>query len=419
MTTRRLSLRKMENADVKFVSLVGRSANRIPFRVIKSDKENGMGINLSLLGRVLKGGEAQKPVLPEIVAIVVEKNDKLEAITDAIRDSGLDVSNVVENEDQTVSFVQKQTDEGDELSIVRMDDNVVVVMKGFRPYCDELKDFSDIVKAQGFYQGLDAATAAFRDTVQKALWDADNPAEVAKKVDETVTSFGQYVRGLATALPLKAFHVTKSVALAVENEELVSKGAKAPKKAPTGMDQAEWDAMDEAKKMGHMKEKAKKDENVATDTTTEDDVDLSVVPDTVSKKDWMAMSDEQKRGHLKEVAKSDVKPEASVDFASLIQKGLADGFATLNARVDELAAGVKAIEDIKKAQEDLAGRLDSVVQKADSVTSVVKTTVVNAVAKSDTPSGTVEKSDVQSDPRVGAFDTAMIRKSQRLDRSSR
>ena len=210
MTTRRLSLRKMENADVKFVSLVGRSANRIPFRVIKSDKENGMGINLSLLGRVLKGGEAQKPVLPEIVAIVVEKNDKLEAITDAIRDSGLDVSNVVENEDQTVSFVQKQTDEGDELSIVRMDDNVVVVMKGFRPYCDELKDFSDIVKAQGFYQGLDAATAAFRDTVQKALWDADNPAEVAKKVDETVTSFGQYVRGLATALPLKAFQMTLS-----------------------------------------------------------------------------------------------------------------------------------------------------------------------------------------------------------------
>ena len=54
--------RELKNADVRFISLVSRGANRIPFRILKksSEGENQM-IDLSTLRPVLKGEKIQAP----------------------------------------------------------------------------------------------------------------------------------------------------------------------------------------------------------------------------------------------------------------------------------------------------------------------------------------------------------------------
>ena len=54
--------RELKNADVRFISLVSRGANRIPFRILKksSEGENQM-IDLTALRPVLKGDKIQAP----------------------------------------------------------------------------------------------------------------------------------------------------------------------------------------------------------------------------------------------------------------------------------------------------------------------------------------------------------------------
>ena len=47
--------KELKNADVRFISLVKRGANRIPFRILKTDKGENQMIDLASLSPVLKG----------------------------------------------------------------------------------------------------------------------------------------------------------------------------------------------------------------------------------------------------------------------------------------------------------------------------------------------------------------------------
>ena len=47
--------KELKNADVRFISLVKRGANRIPFRILKTDKGDNQMIDLASLSPVLKG----------------------------------------------------------------------------------------------------------------------------------------------------------------------------------------------------------------------------------------------------------------------------------------------------------------------------------------------------------------------------
>ena len=53
--------KELKNADVRFISLVKRGANRIPFRILKSDKGENKMIDLTTLRPVLKGEKIQVP----------------------------------------------------------------------------------------------------------------------------------------------------------------------------------------------------------------------------------------------------------------------------------------------------------------------------------------------------------------------
>ncbi len=53
--------KELKNADVRFISLVKRGANRLPFRILKSEGESQM-IDLTTLRPVLKGEKIEAPV---------------------------------------------------------------------------------------------------------------------------------------------------------------------------------------------------------------------------------------------------------------------------------------------------------------------------------------------------------------------
>ena len=53
--------KELKNADVRFISLVKRGANRIPFRILKTNKGENQMIDLASLSPVLKGEKIQTP----------------------------------------------------------------------------------------------------------------------------------------------------------------------------------------------------------------------------------------------------------------------------------------------------------------------------------------------------------------------
>ena len=64
------SMRRLKNAQISFISLVSRGANRIPFRILKSEGENQM-LDLTQLRHVFKGEAAQtKPTAKGFAAIL-------------------------------------------------------------------------------------------------------------------------------------------------------------------------------------------------------------------------------------------------------------------------------------------------------------------------------------------------------------
>ena len=402
----KLSMKQMGDADVQYVSLVGRAANRIPFRITKSDKENKMGLDLSGIGRALKGKKVAKADKPELVAVVVEKSDLLPQITEAVTAAGLTVDNVVEDaESNTVAFVQKESEEGEELTTIKMDDTVSVVVKGFSAYCDNLKDFNEIVQAQGFYAGMNVATEALRDSVYKGLYSSDNPQEAVAKAETVLGQFTSYMKTLVGNLPENAFYVSKGVAVVVE------KAAKDKKDKEETDAAAAVKAKDEQKAKDDAKTASKKEEG--NGNGDEEEVNLDEVPDDVSKKDWTAKSEDERRQYhaakkseVAPVQKSET-PAPAVDVADIVQK-------TADAVLKALAP---KLESIEKSQKETEEKVDSVVQKSETVAKQLGATVVNTVSAGDTPSGTVQKSDSKdTDPRQGCFDTALIRKNDRQRR---
>ena len=53
--------KELKNADVRFISLVKRGANRIPFRILKTDKGENQMIDLASLSPILKGEKTNAP----------------------------------------------------------------------------------------------------------------------------------------------------------------------------------------------------------------------------------------------------------------------------------------------------------------------------------------------------------------------
>lgn len=382
-------VRELKNADVRTISLVKRGANRIPIKIQKSDKsgEATMGIDLNGVGsRVRQAGynfknvfKQEAPAQAVVSALVFPKKpENYDQMKSVVEKAGYVTTKPIEEKDG--SFVFAQMDDYDKDSqTLRLSDNLIVVTKGFQPWAEDLEDFNDVMKAQGFYNGVDAACSALRSSLCMKMGDTDNPQEAAQAVSEVLKDFTSYIVGLANGLPSNAFKLDGEVDKAVVafKAELVKKAeedakAKAEKekvekgemKKPADMDQAKWDAMsDEDKK------KVQKAEG--TDSTV----------------------DPNKKVEGTVVEKSDAK---------LVLDGLQEQLVRLTESLNTLASG----------QKKLGEQVATVVQKSDALEKKIKGAVVAGATPGDAPatdgSGVVTKSD--PGPFNGSFDSAFAPK---------
>ena len=125
----KMKLKQLRDADVRYISLVDRAATRIPFRVLKRDKENEMGIDLT---KVFKSDDTGgKPFVSALVVFAQKDEAVGNQVQEAITAHGF-TTDRVQKSDEGETLVYAQADQSGETQIVRLSDQTLVSVSGLR-----------------------------------------------------------------------------------------------------------------------------------------------------------------------------------------------------------------------------------------------------------------------------------------------
>jgi hypothetical protein len=196
-----LEAHELKDADVDFVSLVKRGANRIPFRIVKEDKSDML--DLHKIGRRLF---KQVDPVPTVVAAVVRKGADLEAVKARLIEAGLSVEHVTE-QDGVLVFAQPNVEAFDE-GVVKLDDDVGLVVSGIAKAFESFNfvdEFGKVFATEAFYPGLHMAKDMLTFTVGNIMSKAESPGAAAEAIAKAVDEFKNYITSLAAKIPQHAF----------------------------------------------------------------------------------------------------------------------------------------------------------------------------------------------------------------------
>lgn len=383
-----IPLRKLSKLDVKYVSLVDRGANRIPFRIIKQEQD--MSIDLARLGFRTKKADAQPPAKGEaqakpeatLTAVVLAKNDE-SLIADArtaLAEQGIDLPDTKVFEDGTVALYKGEYEDG---AIVRVDENVAVVLKAFEPWGGSSTDstFAELVASRGFYDNVRTAMNIASDSLYDSMYDAKSPAEAGTAVKKLMDDLSAYVVSLAKSLPVSVFKVEKVIG------EVVAKSTSGAPKKPTpeeaaaageGEKPAEADATDDKTPAGGDAEKPAEGEADGADD------------------------------------KSKKKPVSMEEVASTMESALAPVLEVLSTMAEKMKAVSEAVsvvtQKVEVIEKTTEQKIDVLAQKVDTASRAVRGAVVASETLGDAVSAPTKVKKQDADPRSGVFDTAFIRR---------
>jgi soluble cytochrome b562/translation initiation factor 6 (eIF-6) len=244
MTTLKFTAKKMSDAVVSHISLVERGANRTPFKIMKStETDKGMsklfsGLDLGNLGRMFTNkGEAPATPSAEVIGVVTMSGEAFEAVKKQIEDAGFDVSKETVAADGSVFFQQGETLTAEGDTLIRLNDHVAIVTKGFSPYSMEsMSDgvsFADACNAKGFYPGVSTIMETLGDSIRKSVNEAESPAAASAAVAKVFKEAQAYAAQFIQSLPVKTFKL-ESISVEVPED-------KTTEVDPTAAAQAEED----------------------------------------------------------------------------------------------------------------------------------------------------------------------------------
>jgi hypothetical protein len=197
-----LEAHELTDADVDFVSLVKRGANRIPFRIVKEDTSDML--DLHKIGRRLF---KQADPVPTVVAAVVRKGADLEAVKARLIEAGLSVEHVTE-QDGVLVFAQPNAEAFDE-GVVKLDDDVGLVVSGIAKAFESFNfvdtEFGKVFATEAFYPSLHMAKDMLTYTVGNIMSKAESPGAAAEAIAKAVDDFKAYITALAAKIPQHAF----------------------------------------------------------------------------------------------------------------------------------------------------------------------------------------------------------------------
>lgn len=371
----RTKLKQLRDADVRYISLVDRAATRIPFRVLKRDKETQM-IDLTSVFKSDDGGA--KPSVSALVVFAQKDAAVATQIRDAIKAQGFSVDRV-QKSDAGETLVYAQKDQSKDVQVVRLSDQLLVSVANLQKPAGWV---GDMVEQHGFFPDMPLATAELQDQLQEVALKSEQPQVDAEAV---LTSYAQYVSQMTT-LPTACFKLEEAVA------EIVAKCSCEDEKAV--------EEVEEVEKAGEKPGETGAKNPASEAIKNQSEYDNKKRGKTTHSPAEMAPKDEE----------DDQKPPPDSDFVTGQKSDIATALKGITAQLAGLSTKLDTVVADQSAQKKV---LDEVVTKADTLTSTLNATVTAPPLDGDRPSARgdvrmrVQKDD---DPRTGNFDTAFLRK---------
>lgn len=376
----RVKATELVDANVDFVSLVKRGANRIPFRIVKQEDEPML--NLHKIGLTLFN---KADTAPEIVAAVVPAGTDMTLVAEVFKGAGLDTKVFIKTEvDGVVTLAKSDADKAEDTVIIKTGDKIGLVVAGLKKAFDGYNgssDFSEAVKAQGFYPSFCTAKEVLGDCVHVALHKSNSPAEAAEKISKTVEDFKSYVSALAGALPASAFYVDRYYTDLYKSEE--------------GTAVETQKAASEADKVKDEADKAKADEAAKGEAKKSDELEAGKEP----------VKEEAKKADDLEAGKPTAEPSAEMAALKKSQDEIMNVLSELQKSVTSAVTGLK--EEVKKELAEVNGKVEKAAELARKTDAALNGTVF-AEPAADKPKR-VEKNDNSGSSVIPLLDTAYDR----------
>ena len=206
-------VKQIIQAEADFVALVDRPANRIPFRIMKSEdgeteltlnkEDKSMSIDLGKIGQFLT---KKAPAVPQVTTMVVAKSIPEAEADQMVKDAGLSVASKTVTED---AYVYKQADATKGDAVVQLTDDVAITVgnlsKAFYDYDYKSSSFEIVNATNGFYPSLYRAQEALGLVVSNIMEKSDNAGSAKAMVKSALSDFTNYASMLVDALPETAF----------------------------------------------------------------------------------------------------------------------------------------------------------------------------------------------------------------------
>ncbi len=357
-----IQARELSEMDVNIISLVKRGANRIPFRIVKSDGETTMNLSNLFVWK-------QAPQLPAVVAVVLAKSANQEVYTKALAEGGFEVDHVTEGENETVTLMFTKSDEMTDAIALKISDDaaliVVGVEKGLLSFPDSNSFIENITKA-GFAPSYHIANEILNETVGNIIFSEGDAAETKEAVSKAISDFGGYIEAILSTIPVQAF---KAEEIVVEVEKgLLNKPTKAPKKAAKkkpAKDAKDADAKKQEDDDEEQDDDAADDESGAEDTGNDPAADES--GDDESGDDAEGSEDEGADNDSEKVSKDPKEDDSSEE--EIQGKDSDDAIAAMSKSLTGIAEGIEELKTSQtEAMKDLSDRmtdLEAKVKKTD------------------------------------------------------
>lgn len=200
---------KYTEAEGHYISLVGKGANQMPFKIIKHDKGATKMLNLAnIVKKVMKG--SKDPV--EIVAIATTKDP--EHLAGILKEEGLVPLTITKSEKDGNAIILEEVEEGVEVHAVKVSDNMTVIVKGFTSWAEDLvgaTSFSEFVQTQSFFSSCYDASDALSSALRITMYDAADKEDAKTRIADLLDHYKDYVIGIIDGLPQLAFKMDKTI----------------------------------------------------------------------------------------------------------------------------------------------------------------------------------------------------------------
>lgn len=405
----KVKCRELRNAKVDLISLVGRGASRIPFRVQKKESEM-KGLDLGHLFAVKKAD-----VVPSVVALVVYKqsNETVNArVKQSIADAGFTTDTVLKSEDDDETVIYSQGSRADAVT-VKVSDQTLVEVKNFPEFAGFIQDF--VVKYD-YHPDLYTATGALVTAINETVVKTD--VNRATEIKALIAGYESYIAAL-TQLPVSVFKADEAVNKAVQpkdEDETLKELDKEDTKPFREVHDEAGNAVLPTAKTPVKQAPAVHDEagNPVTPKTelVEDHPEKAVVQKEVPGMGGTGTSTTESSTIPAAEAAASVKgttitQKSETESVLEALKAMGTQFAT---SLDQLS---QRVESVVQTQTDQKNLIDGVVKKAETLENTLKTTTTAPPEPGDKiQMDTVTKKE-DTDPRTGVFDTGMMSRTQR------